>query len=235
MVRIRLFASLRDQAGRPEITVAIDRPIPLREFWDRLDPLIPGVMDWVKKKRILVAVNEEMATDETLIRDGDEVGLMPPFSGGAEPHTVRNSERNFLAWTRIQTDDFSLDEELRRIKAVSGRIGGVAFFVGTGRDFSKGRSVKRLTYEHYSGPAERTLAGIRGRAIEQFGVIEVCIIHRTGDILVGGNIVLVAAAAEHRAEAFRACRWCIDELKATVPIWKKETTPEGDVWVDEHP
>ena len=229
-----LFASLRDQAGFQEVTVDINRPIPLREFWDRLNPLIPGVMDWVRGKRVLVVVNEKMATEETMIRDGDEMGLMPPFSGGSGSRIAQKSERDSKAWTRIQTGDFSLDEELRRIKPVSGRIGGVAFFLGTGRDFSKGRSVHRLTYEHYSGLAERTLAGIRERAIKQFGLIEVCLIHRVGNIPVGGNIVLVVAAAEHRAEAFRACRWCIDELKATVPIWKKETTPEGDVWVEEH-
>ncbi|MBI3610563.1 MAG: molybdenum cofactor biosynthesis protein MoaE [Nitrospirae bacterium] len=228
MVKVRLFAKLKDLAGRPELTVALSRPMPIDELWRRLQPEIPVIMDWVKEKRVLVAVNQEMATEETVIRDGDEVGLMPPFSGGAIALSAK-------PWTRIQTEDFSLDEELRRIKAVSGRIGGVAVFIGTARDFSKGHRVDRLRYEHYPGLAERTLAEIRERALRQFEIIEVCMIHRSGEVPVGGNIVLVIAAAQHRAEAFLACRWCIDELKAIAPIWKKEVTPQGDVWVEDRP
>ncbi len=228
MVKVRLFARLKDLAGRPELNLELSRPIPLKGLWDQLQPEIPQIMDWVKEKRVLVAVNQEMATEETVIHDGDEVGLMPPFSGGEISSYAK-------PWTRIQTEDFSLDDELRRIKAVSNRIGGVAVFIGTARDFSKGHPVSRLDYEHYAGPAEKSLAEIRQRALKQFQIIEVCILHRTGEISIGGNIVLVLTAAEHRAEAFRACRWCIDELKAITPIWKKETTPDGDVWVEERP
>ena len=85
------------------------------------------------------------------------------------------------------------------------------------------------------GSLDKTLAEIRQRALKQFQIIEVCIIHRTGEIPVGGNIVLIVTAAEHRAEAFRACRWCIDELKTITPIWKKETTPKGEIWIEERP
>ena len=228
MVKIRLFARLKDLAGRPEFNLALSRPIPLKGLWDQLQPEIPRIMDWVKKKRVLVAVNQEMATEETVIHDGDEVGLMPPFSGGAMASSTQ-------PWTRIQTEDFSLDDELRRIKTVSSRIGGVAVFVGAARDVSKGRPVSRLDYEHYAGLAEKSLAEIRQRALKQFPVIEVCIIHRTGEIPIGGNIVLILTAAQHRAEAFRACRWCIDELKTVTPIWKRETTPDGEIWVEERP
>jgi molybdopterin synthase catalytic subunit/molybdopterin converting factor small subunit len=243
MVKVRLFASLKDLSGRPEFDLELSRPISLKGFWNQLQPEIPRIMDWVKEKRVLVAVNQEMATEETVIRDGDEVGLMPPFSGGgpfeqAKPSVpARGQGRNAAGdgWTRIQTGDFSLDDELRRIKAVSNRIGGVAVFIGTARDFSKGRPVSRLSYEHYTGLAEKTLSEIRQRALKRFPIIEVCIIHRTGMIPTGGNIVLILTAAEHRAEAFGACRWCIDELKTITPIWKKETTPEGDVWIEERP
>ena len=243
MVKVRLFARLKDLAGRPEIDLELNRPMPLSELWSRLQPEVPHVMEWVKDKRVLVAVNQEMATEETVIHDGDEIGLMPPFSGGAQAKQGKRDATTGIrvrgsagrGWTRIQTEDFSLDDELRRIKAVSNRIGGVAVFVGTARDFSKGHAVRRLGYEHYAGLAEKMLAGIRERALKQFDIIEMGIVHRTGEIPIGGNIVLVTAAAEHRDEAFRACRWCIDELKAIVPIWKKETTPKGDVWVEDRP
>jgi molybdopterin synthase catalytic subunit len=243
MVKVRLFARLKDLAGRPEFHLEVDHPIPLKGLWGQLNQEMPQIMDWVKEKRVLVAVNQEMATDETLIHDGDEIGLMPPFSGGAPldpadrsgPAGIKDRDSRADGWTRIQTGDFSLDEELRRIKTVSNRIGGVAVFIGTARDFSRGHAVTRLEFEHFPGLADKTLADIRKRALERFPVIEVCIIHRTGMIPAGGNIVLILTAAEHRAEAFRACRWCIDELKAITPIWKKETTPEGDVWIGERP
>lgn len=248
MVKIRFFAGLKDLAGRPEIDLTLRHPIPLKGLWDHMQSEIPGLTEWVRNKKVLVAVNREMATEETVIRDGDEIGLMPPFSGGGPVrpgHPKRSVKKKAMPrpngtsvgsrWTRIQTGDFSLDAELRRLKAVSSRIGGVAIFVGTGRDFSKGRTVTRLTYDHYAGLAEKTLADIRRRALKKFPIIEVCMIHRTGEIPIGGNIVLVVTVAEHRAEAFRACRWCIDELKTIVPIWKKETTPQGEIWVEPRP
>ena len=127
-----------------------------------------------------------------------------------------------------------MDDEISRIKAVSSRVGGVAVFLGTARDFSRGHAVQGLRYEHYAGMTERKLAEIRSRAKEKFKVIEITIIHRTGEIPIGGNIVLIVAGAEHRSEAFQACRWCIDELKSTAPIWKKEFRKDGEVWVEDH-
>ena len=81
----------------------------------------------------------------------------------------------------------------------------------------------------------RQLREIRERALKDFDIIEVAILHRHGEIGIGENIVLIVVGAEHRAEAFRACKWAIDELKQITPIWKLEHTPEGEVWVEEHP
>ena len=136
---------------------------------------------------------------------------------------------------RVQRDNFSMDEELDRVRSRSKRIGGIATFLGIARDRSKGRDVSTITFEHYEGMAQKTLRQIRERALKDFDVIEVLILHRYGQIDVGENIVLIIVGAEHRAEAFRACQWCIDELKQITPIWKLEPTPEGEVWVEEHP
>jgi MoaE-MoaD fusion protein len=246
MVKIRLFARLKELAGRPDVCLELDRPTPLKGLWGALRGEIPRVMDWVEDGRVLVAVNQEMATEETVIHDGDEIGLMPPFSGGGRVGSGRRSEPSVgrdrrssgagsEIWTRIQVEDFSLDRELRRIGEVSKRIGGVAFFIGTARDFSRGQPVTGLEYEHYHGLAEKALRQIRRRALQRFRITEVCIIHRTGTIPIGGNIVLIAAAAEHREDAFQACRWCIDELKTGVPIWKRETRRDGRVWIEDRP
>jgi molybdopterin synthase catalytic subunit len=136
---------------------------------------------------------------------------------------------------RVQREDFSIDEELRRVRRRSKRIGGIAMFLGTARDRSKGKDVDSITFEHYEGMAQKKLREIRERALKDFGVIEMLVLHRHGEIGIGENIVLIIAGAEHRAEAFQACKWAIDELKQITPIWKLEHTPEGEVWVEEHP
>ena len=136
---------------------------------------------------------------------------------------------------RVQREDFSIDEELCRVRARSKRIGGIAIFLGTARDRSKGKDVDGITFEHYEGMAQKKLREIRERALKDFGIIELSILHRYGEIGIGDNIVLIIAGAEHRAEAFQACKWAIDELKQITPIWKLEHTPEGEVWVEEHP
>lgn len=136
---------------------------------------------------------------------------------------------------RVQREDFSIDEELRRVRRRSKRIGGIAMFLGTARDRSKGKDVDSITFEHYEGMAQKKLREIRARALKDFDVIEMLVLHRYGEIGIGENIVLIIAGAEHRAEAFQACKWAIDELKQITPIWKLEHTPEGEVWVEEHP
>lgn len=136
---------------------------------------------------------------------------------------------------RIQKGPFSPDEEIARLKKSSTSIGAIVTFLGTTRDISRGKAVTKLEFEHYPGMAEKKLEEIRQRAIREFGVIDAVIVHRVGLLPVGEDIVLIAVAAGHRDEAFKACRFCIDELKRITPIWKKETTEEGEVWVEEHP
>jgi molybdopterin synthase catalytic subunit len=136
---------------------------------------------------------------------------------------------------RIQSEDFSIEEEIAKIKAVSHKIGGIVTFLGAARDFSKGHAVFKLTFEHYAKMAKQAMTVIREKALAQFNIVDVTLIHRVGVIGIGENIVLIVVAAEHRQDAFTACAWCIDELKKTVPIWKREETPEGKIWVAERP
>jgi molybdopterin synthase catalytic subunit len=140
-----------------------------------------------------------------------------------------------LEWIRIQEADFSIEEEVNRIKERSKRTGGIVTFLGTARDFSKGKDIQRIDFEYYPGMAEKKLNDIRERALADYNIIEVSIVHRVGRIEIGDNIVLIVVAAQHRKDAFKACEWCIDELKRITPIWKREETNEGEVWVVEHP
>ena len=136
---------------------------------------------------------------------------------------------------RIQLADFSQDEEVRVLQARSRRIGGVATFLGCARDFSEGRDVSEISFDAYDRMALPEMQKLRSEAIARFGLIEARIVHRLGVVHAGDSIVFIATGAEHRAPALDACRWIIDQLKERVPIWKKETTPQGDSWVTPHP
>ena len=136
---------------------------------------------------------------------------------------------------RIQQENFVVTDEIEAIKKVSRNIGGITTFLGTGRELSKGENISKLNFEHYPKMAEKKLEEIRLQAIKDYGIIEMIIIHRIGEIDIGENIVLIVAAGEHRKETFKACEWAIAELKRTTPIWKRETTTTGEVWVQDTP
>lgn len=131
---------------------------------------------------------------------------------------------------QVTKNDFSVDEELRRLKTPS--VGGIVTFVGVVRAESEGQRVDSMEIEVYPEMAEKQLQIIRGEAIKRFGVEEILIVHRYGNLMVGDNIVLIAVSAGHRDTAFDACRYVIDELKKRVPIWKRERTPTGACWVE---
>lgn len=136
---------------------------------------------------------------------------------------------------RIQEEDFDIGAETRAIAGRSGRTGAVVSFLGVVRDFSKGEDIEKLDFEHYPGMAEKELVKLENEARSKFDIIDCEVIHRTGEIAVNGNIVLVLASSMHRPAAFDACEWLIDELKKRVPIWKKEFTRSGHHWVQDRP
>ena len=130
----------------------------------------------------------------------------------------------------ITRADFSVDEALGRLQ--TGRMGAVVTFVGVVRGESEGREVKRIELQVYEEMARRQLEAIRMEAMERFGVEEINVIHRVGSLKVSDNIMMIAVGAAHRAEAFDACRYVLENIKRRVPIWKKEVTPEGHFWVE---
>src|SRR3990172_8468654 len=136
---------------------------------------------------------------------------------------------------RIQAEDFSIEEEIERLAVFSKKIGAVVVFLGVARDFSEGRDVLAVEFEEYKGMAIKALEELRNETMKRFDVLDVSIAHRINRMEPGDRIVLIVAASMHRKAAFEACEWCIDRLKETVPIWKKEITPEGESWVAPHP
>ena len=233
MVTIRLFGMTKMLAGNQgTLSLNLVNGGRVKDLVGVLETGYPAIGELIQKKKVLVSVNQEVAHEETEIRDGDEVALLPPFAGGTFTMNDTHDDTQFV---RVQREDFSVDAEINRVRGKSKRIGGISIFLGTARDRSKGREVDSITFEHYEGMAQTKLREIRERALKDFDIIEVAILHRYGEIAIGENIVLIVVGAEHRAEAFRACQWAITELKRITPIWKLEHTPQGEVWVEEHP
>ncbi|HXV68630.1 MAG TPA: molybdenum cofactor biosynthesis protein MoaE [Nitrospira sp.] len=231
MITVKLFGMTKSLAGNQgSLSLALEKGRRVKDLVERLNAGYPQIGELIRKKKVLVSVNQEMAHEETEIEDGDEIALLPPFAGGSD--VEQGDDGQFV---RVQRENFSLDAELSRVRTRSKRIGGIAMFLGIARDRSQGRDVDGITFEYYEGMAQKKLREIRERALKDFDIRELLIIHRYGEIAIGENIVLIIAGAEHRSEAFRACRWAIDELKQITPIWKLEHTPEGEVWVEEHP
>lgn len=113
--------------------------------------------------------------------------------------------------------------------------GGIDVFIGTVRNATKGKPVLRLEFEAYEPMAIAEMRKIAEQAVEKFSVQRIALHHRIGTLEIGAAAVVIAVSAPHRAAAFDACRYCIDTLKETVPIWKKEIFENGEIWVAAHP
>jgi molybdopterin synthase catalytic subunit len=135
-------------------------------------------------------------------------------------------------YIRIQSEIFDPAREERRLRRGNPRVGAVVSFLGLMRDINDGDAVKAMTLEHYPGMTEKALTAIVDEAARRWDLEGIRVIHRIGELLPEEPIVLVMTASRHRGEAFRACEFVIDYLKTRAPFWKKESTDEGDRWVD---
>ncbi len=189
-----------------------------------------GRFDPAALRSAAVAVNQEYTGARRLLAEGDEVAILPPVSGGAEPALTAGQEPELIAivQTRIETEAI-----LEAVKA--GGDGAVCLFDGIVRDNTRGRKTLHLHYEAYEEMALKQMHGLRAEALERFKVREVALVHRLGRLEIGETSVLIAVASAHRGAAFEACRWVIDTLKKTVPIWKREQFADGAVWTDGEP
>jgi molybdopterin synthase catalytic subunit len=181
--------------------------------------LQPGV--W---QGIAVSVNAEYAGATYVLRQGDEVGLLPPVSGGSQQHA------DVIVLTRDPIAAASLVAA-----AKNSSDGAVVIFDGIVRNHTRGRQTLHLDYEAYEDMAEKQMRELAIEARKQFAVRHVTIVHRLGRLHIGETSVLIIVASAHRAAAFEACRWLIDTLKKTVPIWKKETFVDGAIWAAGEP
>ncbi len=137
---------------------------------------------------------------------------------------VEITSEPFNAWEQLQAVE-------KTLTAQYGKYGAVVNFVGTMRDYNEGDTVQAMFLEHYPGMTEKYLQTLSETALQRWNILETLIIHRVGDIQPGDTIVLVATWAGHRAPAFEACSFLIEELKSRAPFWKRETLLDGSRWV----
>ena len=227
-VRVLLFGSLREAAGAKELSVALPERatvVSLRELLVASQPAFEKLAG-----RLRVAVNREFASDDALLADGDEVAFLPPVSGGS---SLQANTGDDLA--RCTISERPLDAAAVAARVAGADAGGLVSFIGAVRDHARGRAIRHLEYEAYPAMALVEMERICDAAAQRWPAARVAIAHRVGHLEIGDLAVVVVAAAAHRAEAFEACRFAIDTLKGTVPIWKKEVATDGEYWVDDHP
>ena len=167
-----------------------------------------------------VAVNQEFVSLDTLLSEGDELAVIPPVSGGSGKRALLTHEA------------IAADAAAQLIQAEG--AGAVATFTGIVRPTSKsGRSVTALEYEAYEEMALSKLQQCLDEAAQEWTLLDLAVVHRLGLLTVGEVAVSIAVSSAHRDDAFQACRFVIDRVKEIVPIWKKETGPDGIEWVSE--
>lgn len=216
-VRIRLFASLREALGQSGMTLELPENATAAAALERLLAVAPRP---ISAANLTMAVNQRHATPATLLRDGDELALLPPVSGGSAAPRFD-----------IATAPISVDEVAQRVSAPT--HGALTLFAGVVRGESEAGQTDYLEYEAYAEMALATFQQIADEVQAQWpAVTDVAIVHRVGRLQVGETSVVIAVAAAHRAGTFDACRYAIERLKAIAPIWKKEVGPDGTYWVE---
>ena len=211
-VRVLYFAAAREAAGTSgeELAAGFASVAELRRALVARHAALARILP-----RCRIAVAEELAGEDAPVPDGAEVAVVPPVAGGAPLFAVVDRP-------------LSLDEVVAAVRGDG--VGALATFTGTVRDATGGRRVVRLEYEAYGPMAERVLARI-GEEVGAAHGAALAVVHRIGVLAPGDAAVVIAAAAERRGPAFRACEECLERLKREVPIWKREVFEDGAEWV----
>jgi molybdopterin synthase catalytic subunit/molybdopterin converting factor small subunit len=221
-VRVLYFGVLKDVLSSNGEVVALPEGAKVAELVEQLRNGASHPV-WAA---LAVAVNREYATASAVLHDGDEVALLPPVSGGVDsagmPPTV--------ALVREPIDRDALVTSLQQPGD-----GAVVVFDGIVRDNTRGRKTLYLDYEAYEEMALAEMQKLAREAGDRFAIDRVGVVHRLGRLEIGESSIVIVVTSAHRAAAFDACRWLIDTLKRTVPVWKKEHFADGAVWTDGEP
>jgi MoaE-MoaD fusion protein len=217
-IRVLFFGILKDLTGVPCESVSLPEGASLRDLLTHYQEKIPPLRALLPS--IALSVNQHYAGPDTKLASNDEVAMLPPVSGGA-------SRTAHAALVRDRIDTQGVLEKIKHPED-----GAAVVFEGVVRNNTRGRQTLYLDYEAYEAMALKQMEELSAQALGQFPVRDVALVHRLGRLEIGESSVLIVVASAHRGAAFDACRWMIDTLKRTVPIWKKEYFADGAVWAD---
>jgi molybdopterin synthase catalytic subunit/molybdopterin converting factor small subunit len=240
-VRVLFFGMLKDLAGKSGEVVELHEGASVLDLLAHYEERIPALRKSLPS--LAVAVNQQYSGTETKLNPDDEVALLPPVSGGSPDadraagpgpmQSLDGAEGERRAQASIVRAPIDTQAVLDRIKR--GEDGAAVVFEGVVRNQTRGRKTLYLDYEAYETMALRQMEQLGEKARKRFEVRDVALVHRLGRLQIGETSVLIVVASAHRGAAFDACRWLIDTLKRTVPIWKKEFFEDGAVWADGEP
>jgi molybdopterin synthase catalytic subunit len=216
-VTVKLFARLREIVGEGRLEQELGEGATVEDLLRTLQAAYPGLAQVTA--RTIVSVNQEFATPDSLLRDGDDVAIFPPVSGGGDSF-------------RVTFEPISIEDVAKAV--VFPNTGAVVSFAGVVRNVSEGKEVAYLEYEAYEEMALAKLRQVADEARAQWPqIVDVAIAQRIGHLEVGEVAVVIAVSSGHRDQGcFEACRYVIDRLKQIVPIWKREVGPTGEEWVE---
>lgn len=227
---VRLFAGLRERAGSEILALdGLPDALTIGELKREIERRHPELGSLA---HVAGVVGTEYARDDRRVASGDAVSLLPPVSGGAPSDDERLARGVF----ELARGPIDVERSLARVAHPS--CGAIASFLGTTRDTNRGRRVLRLEYEAFDAMTGPEMERIHAHCVEAIATsperaLRMLVIHRVGVVEIGEASVLIAVASPHRDAAFAACRFLIDELKKTLPIWKKEHYEDGEEWIGE--
>jgi molybdopterin synthase catalytic subunit len=241
-IKVKFFAIFREAVGKKTDSLNIDESTTVEGLWEQYVSQNPRL----QAMRAAYAVNQKLVSAEHVLQDGDEVGFLPPVSGGAKTLERENTRKErkprkttpktssrplrLRGDTLVTPKPLNTDALVKRV-AFSG-AGAIITFIGVVRDNSQGKSVRYLEYEAYPEMAEQNLRELIAEVKERWSDVRVAIAHRIGKVKIGEASLVIAVAAPHRPEAYQASRYTIERIKAVLPVWKKEFATDGESWVE---
>ena len=220
-LRILSFGRLRDLLSA-ESRVELPSGATVGELWRNLKAAHAELAPY--EGSLAIAVNQQFAVHDTVLKDGDEVALLPPVSGG------RQDEALPLRTEHATLQGEPLDSAALMASCRAGEDGAAILFDGMVRNNTRGRRTLYLEYESYPAMAVAEMERLAAEALSKFAIRDVRVAHRVGRLEIGESSVVIVVASAHRAAAFEAFRWLIDSLKKTVPVWKREFFADGAEW-----
>lgn len=223
-VRVLFFGRLKDIVGRSEESAEVSEGARVEDLFARYGNSFPELARF--RSSVVASVNQEFAEWRAPLTSGDEVAFLPPVSGGAVPAGA-TIEENLCALVRRPIETAEIVASLK-----APRDGAVVVFEGIVRNHSGNRTTLYLEYEAYEAMAIAKMREIGEHMRENFQIRRFAMVHRLGRLEISETSVLIAVCSAHRAAAFDACRFGIDTLKSSVPIWKKEFFRDGAAWAE---